>query len=76
MRLIPTKPNLREQTSTAVGARVLVTRDPGMRPAEAMILAENVYRPHLVKVRYVRSRAGAWIARSRIVDDADANYLP
>ena len=55
---------------------MLVTRDPGMRPAEAMILAENVYRPHLVKVRYVRSRAGAWIARSRIVDDADANYLP
>ncbi len=55
-----------------VGARVLVTRDPGLRPAEAMILAENVYRPHLVKVRYVRSRAGAWIARSRIVGDADA----
>ena len=56
-----------------VGARVLVTRDPGLRPAEAMILAENVYRPHLVKVRYVRSPVGAWIARSRIVGDADAN---
>jgi len=56
-----------------IGARVLVTRDPGMRPAEAMILAENVDRPHLVKIRYVRSGAGAWIARSRIVDDADAN---
>jgi hypothetical protein len=51
-----------------VGARVLVARDPGLMPAEAVILAVNEYRPHLVKVRYLRSQAGAWIARSRILE--------
>lgn len=50
-----------------VGETVLVARELGFEPLEAMIVADNPYRPHLVKVQYIRSRAGAWILRSRIV---------
>lgn len=53
-----------------VGEMVLVARELGFEPLEAMIVADNPYRPHLVKVQYMRSRAGAWISRSRIVSPA------
>ena len=51
---------------------VLVQRDPGLAAAEATIVAESADRPHLVKVIYEHSRAGAWIARGRIVGFARA----
>jgi hypothetical protein len=50
-----------------VGERVIVARDPGVEPATAEVRAADYRRPHLVKVQYVNSRAGAWIARSRIL---------
>lgn len=53
-----------------VGDRVLVSRDPGLAPAIAEIRASNRHRPHLIKVRYVSSGTGAWIARARIVGPA------
>ena len=54
-----------------LGDRVLVSRDPGLAPAEVLIVATNHARPHLVKVRYLHLRTGAWIARRRIVGLAD-----
>jgi len=39
-----------------IGDHVLVIRDPGLEPAEAEILANSDDRPHLVKVKYLRSR--------------------
>jgi len=59
------QPRPREQPG--VGDRVLVARDGGLDPAVAIIKAENEHRPHLVKVQYVDSKTGAWIARKRIV---------
>ncbi|MCA1699151.1 MAG: hypothetical protein LC790_09735 [Actinobacteria bacterium] len=55
-----------------IGDRVLVIRDPGLEPAEAEILANSDDRPHLVKVKYLRSRTGAWIARARILGPVNA----
>ena len=50
-----------------VGDHVLVARDPGLAPAGAVIVATNHARPHLVKVKYLQLRSGAWIARKRIL---------
>lgn len=50
-----------------VGDHVLVARDPGLAPGEAVIVATNHARPHLVKVKYLQLRSGGWIARKRIV---------
>ena len=50
-----------------VGDYVLVARDPGLAPAEAVIVATNHARPHLVKVKYLQLRSGGWIARKRIL---------
>lgn len=55
------------RASHAVGDRVLVARDGGLAPLEALVVADSDHRPHLVKVQYVRSRAAAWISRTRIV---------
>jgi len=46
---------------------VLVARDAGVEPADARIIASSGARPHIVKVKYVRSRVGAWIDRTRII---------
>lgn len=54
-----------------VGDRVLVAREGGLEPAAAVIDGENEHRPHLVKVKYLASRTGAWIARKRIVGPVD-----
>jgi hypothetical protein len=56
-----------------VGDRVLVARDPGLEPAEAKIAALSNDRPHVVKIVYVRSRTGAWIAQKRIIGRAEAS---
>lgn len=58
-------------SSYGIGDRVLVSRDPGLAPAEAVIVATNHARPHLVKVNYLHLPTGAWIARRRIVGPAD-----
>lgn len=50
-----------------VGDHVLVARDPGLAPGEAVIVATNHARPHLVKVKYLQLRGGGWIARKRIL---------
>ena len=50
-----------------IGDRVLVARDPGLEPAEAEIAALSENRPHVVKVVYITSRTGAWIAITRIL---------
>ncbi|MFP5364068.1 MAG: hypothetical protein ACLGI5_15225 [Thermoleophilia bacterium] len=56
----------------AVGDRVLVAREGGLAPLEALVVAHSGHRPHLVKVQYVRSRAAAWISRRRIVSTASS----
>ena len=54
--------------SYGVGDRVLVSQEGGLPPAGATITGENEHRAHLVRVKYdARRRAGAWIARGRIV---------
>ncbi len=50
---------------------LLVEREGGLKPARAVIAGENEHRPHLVKVKYLDSRTGAWIARKRISEHAD-----
>jgi hypothetical protein len=55
-----------------VDDRVLVARDPGLEPAEAEIAALSDDRPHVVKIVYVHSRTGAWIAQKRIIGRAEA----
>lgn len=60
---------LRPRQRYALGDEVLVARD-GLAPAAAVIDGENEHRPHLVKVKYLHSRTGAWIARARIVGRA------
>ena len=55
----------------SLGDRVLVAREGGLEPAGAVIDGENEHRPHLVKVKYLASRTGAWIARKRIVGHVD-----
>jgi hypothetical protein len=42
-----------------IGAVVLVARDAGVAPAEARVIANSADRPHIVKVKYLRSRAEA-----------------
>ena len=60
---------LQPQPRYSLGDRVLVAREGGLEPAAAVIDGENEHRPHLVKVKYLRT--GAWIARKRIVGPVD-----
>ena len=60
----------RNDVEYGVDDEVLVARDPGLDPAPAKIVAASHDRPHIVKVIYLHSRTGAWIARSRIVGPA------
>ena len=62
---------LQPRARYVVGDEVLDAREGGLAPAPAVIDGENEHRPHLVKVKYLRSRTGAWIARARIVGRAD-----
>jgi hypothetical protein len=62
---------LQPQPRYALGDHVLVEREGGLEPALAVIDGENEHRPHLVKVKYLDSRTGAWIARKRITGRAD-----
>jgi hypothetical protein len=62
---------LQPQPRYALGDHVLVEREGGLEPALAVIDGENEHRPHLVKVKYLDSRTGAWIARKRITGRAE-----
>lgn len=62
---------LQPRSRHGLGDRVLVAREGGLEPAAAVIDGENEHRPHLVKVKYLDSPTGAWIARKRIVGPAD-----
>jgi hypothetical protein len=53
-----------------IGEHVMVRRDPGMPPAEAVIVAHGHDRPHLIKIRYLHSRASPWIRPARILGSA------
>lgn len=69
--MLSTPPNSAQEPARSrrgVGARVPVARDPGLAPARAaVVVGPNHVRPHLVEVRYLHVRSGAWMARARIL---------
>ena len=56
------------QVRYAIGDRVLVSRDEGLAPATAAVVADNEHRPQLIKVQYEHGRrSAAWVARTRLI---------